>query len=211
MRVRGSAEIRVNPLHCPRNPLALGGWHLCRPSIPQSNTQAPGRAVRRKTIVCFNGRGSSSPCRSHSHRGLRSARWKLLARRGRWHVLWRIRVAVTHRARCLTEAQDSERHLAEIFYRIRGLRMIGHVLHVGAHPDDEDAGLMAFVARKYGARTVYWSATRGEAGQNRVGSHSGDALGIYRTRGPRATRGSRTRRERRLGAPRRLHGCAALG
>ena len=28
---------------------------------------------------------------------------------------------------------------------------------------------------------VYWSATRGEAGQNRIGSHSGDALGIYRT------------------------------
>jgi LmbE family N-acetylglucosaminyl deacetylase len=59
--------------------------------------------------------------------------------------------------------------------------MIGHVLHVGAHPDDEDAGLMALVARKYGARMVYWSATRGEAGQNRIGSHSGDALGIYRT------------------------------
>jgi LmbE family N-acetylglucosaminyl deacetylase len=81
----------------------------------------------------------------------------------------------------LTRALASPRHLAEILYRIRGLRMIGHVLHVGAHPDDEDAGLMAFVARKYGARIVYWSATRGEAGQNRIGSHSGDALGIYRT------------------------------
>jgi LmbE family N-acetylglucosaminyl deacetylase len=90
-------------------------------------------------------------------------------------------VAVTHRARRLTGALASPRHLAEILYRIRGLRMIGHVLHVGAHPDDEDAGLMAFVARKYGARIVYWSATRGEAGQNRIGSHSGDALGIYRT------------------------------
>jgi len=81
----------------------------------------------------------------------------------------------------LTGALASPRHLAEILYRIRGLRMIGHVLHVGAHPDDEDAGLMAFVARKYGARIVYWSATRGEAGQNRIGSHAGDALGIYRT------------------------------
>lgn len=90
-------------------------------------------------------------------------------------------MAVTHRARRLTEAHASPRHLAEVLYRIRGLRMIGHVLHVGAHPDDEDAGLMAFVARKYGARMVYWSATRGEAGQNRIGSHSGDALGIYRT------------------------------
>ena len=90
-------------------------------------------------------------------------------------------MAVTHRARRLTEAHASPRHLADVLYRIRGLKMIGHVLHVGAHPDDEDAGLMAFVARKYGARMVYWSATRGEAGQNRIGSYSGDALGIHRT------------------------------
>lgn len=59
--------------------------------------------------------------------------------------------------------------------------MIGNVLHVGAHPDDEDAGLMAFLSHKFGARIVYWSATRGEAGQNRIGPYSGDALGIYRT------------------------------
>jgi hypothetical protein len=85
-------------------------------------------------------------------------------------------VAVTHWARRrLTEAHASPRHLAEVLYRIRGLRMIGYVMHVGAHPDDDDAGLMAFVARKYGGRMVYWSATRGEAGQNRIGSHSGDA------------------------------------
>src|SRR5687767_14300125 len=64
---------------------------------------------------------------------------------------------------------------------MRGLRSIGTVLHVGAHPDDEDAGLIALMARKYGARVVYWSATRGESGQNRIGPYSGEALGIYRT------------------------------
>src|SRR5687767_13567298 len=64
---------------------------------------------------------------------------------------------------------------------MRGLRSIGTVLHVGAHPDDEDAGLIALMARKYGARVVYWSATRGESGQNRIGTYSGVALGIYRT------------------------------
>ena len=69
----------------------------------------------------------------------------------------------------------------ELLYRMRGLRMIGTVLHVGTHPDDEDAGLIAFMSRKHGARIVYWSATRGEAGQNRLGTYSGDALGIYRT------------------------------
>jgi len=59
--------------------------------------------------------------------------------------------------------------------------MGGAVLHIGAHPDDEDGGLMAYMSRKYGIRTVYWSATRGEGGQNRIGPYQGEALGIYRT------------------------------
>ena len=64
---------------------------------------------------------------------------------------------------------------------IRGLRMSGCVLHIGAHPDDEDIGLIAYVARKHGGRAIYWSATRGEGGQNRIGPYSGLALGVYRT------------------------------
>ena len=55
------------------------------------------------------------------------------------------------------------------------------MLHIGAHPDDEDGGLMAYMSRKFGIRTVYWSATRGEGGQNRIGPYHGEALGIYRT------------------------------
>ena len=69
----------------------------------------------------------------------------------------------------------------QLLVRMRGLRSIGTVLHVGAHPDDEDAGLIVLMARKYGARAVYWSATRGEGGQNRIGGYSGVALGVYRT------------------------------
>jgi len=55
------------------------------------------------------------------------------------------------------------------------------VLHIGAHPDDEDGGLVAYMSRKFGVRTVYWSATRGEGGQNRIGPYQDEALGIYRT------------------------------
>lgn len=68
-----------------------------------------------------------------------------------------------------------------LLYRLRGLGMGGTVLHIGAHPDDEDGGLMAYIAHKYNARIVYWSATRGEGGQNRIGAYSGEALGIYRS------------------------------
>ena len=53
---------------------------------------------------------------------------------------------------------------AGLSYRLRSLPMAGAVLQVGAHPDDEDSGLLAWLAHGLGVRTVYWSATRGEAG-----------------------------------------------
>ena len=81
----------------------------------------------------------------------------------------------------LAEGETQPRRLEQLVYRIRGLRTAGNVLHVGTHPDDEDAGLIAYMSHKYGARTVYWSATRGEGGQNRLGRYTGEALGIYRT------------------------------
>lgn len=59
--------------------------------------------------------------------------------------------------------------------------MAGAVLHLGAHPDDEDGGMLAYLSRRHGVRTVYWSATRGEGGQNRRGPETGEALGIVRT------------------------------
>jgi LmbE family N-acetylglucosaminyl deacetylase len=81
----------------------------------------------------------------------------------------------------LTEGATAPRRMEQLIYRMRGLRIIGNVLHVGTHPDDEDAGLMAYMSHKYGARIAYWSATRGEGGQNRLGPYSGETLGIYRT------------------------------
>jgi LmbE family N-acetylglucosaminyl deacetylase len=70
---------------------------------------------------------------------------------------------------------------AELSHRLRSLPMAGAVLQVGAHPDDEDSGLLAYLAHGLCVRTVYWSATRGEAGQNRLNSYRGEALGVFRT------------------------------
>jgi LmbE family N-acetylglucosaminyl deacetylase len=75
---------------------------------------------------------------------------------------------------------EVEKH-AQLVYRLMGLGMAGAVLHIGAHPDDEDIGLLAYLSCKYGVRAVYWSATRGEGGQNRIGPYTDEALGIYRT------------------------------
>ena len=70
---------------------------------------------------------------------------------------------------------------AGLSYRLRSLPMAGAVLQVGAHPDDEDSGLLAYLAHGLCVRTVYWSATRGEAGQNRLNSYRGEALGVFRS------------------------------
>jgi LmbE family N-acetylglucosaminyl deacetylase len=70
---------------------------------------------------------------------------------------------------------------SDLIYRLRGLAMAGSVLYLGAHPDDEESGLIAYLSRGMGVRTVYWSATRGEGGQNRIGAERGEALGILRT------------------------------
>ncbi len=55
------------------------------------------------------------------------------------------------------------------------------VMHIGAHPDDEDSGLLAYLARGENARTSYLSLTRGEGGQNIIGKELSEALGVIRT------------------------------
>src|SRR5215204_1118052 len=55
------------------------------------------------------------------------------------------------------------------------------VLMIGAHPDDEDTALLAFLARGDHARTGYLSLTRGDGGQNIIGPELGEALGVIRT------------------------------
>lgn len=55
------------------------------------------------------------------------------------------------------------------------------VLHITAHPDDEDAALLTTLARRFGYRTLLLSLTRGEGGANLVSSDFFDALGVLRT------------------------------
>ncbi len=61
------------------------------------------------------------------------------------------------------------------------LRTTATVLFTQAHPDDEDAGLVTWVARRTGARTGILSINRGEGGANLIGPEQYDALGILRT------------------------------
>ena len=55
------------------------------------------------------------------------------------------------------------------------------VLMIGAHPDDEDSALLAWLAAGGHADAAYLSLTRGEGGQNFIGDERGDQLGVVRT------------------------------
>ncbi|HEY7207090.1 MAG TPA: cyclic nucleotide-binding domain-containing protein [Gaiellaceae bacterium] len=70
---------------------------------------------------------------------------------------------------------------ARLIYGLRTLPLAAAVLQVGAHPDDEDTGMLVTMSRRVGARAVYWSATRGEGGQNKRGPEMEEALGVVRT------------------------------
>ena len=64
---------------------------------------------------------------------------------------------------------------------IERLPVVGAVLLTGAHPDDENNALLAYLARGMHLRTAYLSATRGDGGQNLLGNEQYEALGILRT------------------------------
>jgi len=55
------------------------------------------------------------------------------------------------------------------------------LLVVGAHPDDEDNRLLTLASRKMGAEVAYLSLSRGEGGQNLLGTELGVPLGLVRT------------------------------
>jgi LmbE family N-acetylglucosaminyl deacetylase len=64
---------------------------------------------------------------------------------------------------------------------IRKLRTTARLMQVVAHPDDEDGGMLALEARGHGVETELFTLTRGEGGQNRLGSGLFDELGQLRT------------------------------
>ena len=59
--------------------------------------------------------------------------------------------------------------------------MLGSVLMIGAHPDDENTAVISYLARGRKIRTGYLSLTRGEGGQNLLGNEQSEYLGALRT------------------------------
>ena len=76
---------------------------------------------------------------------------------------------------------SSERGSVALSNALNSLGNTSRVLVIGAHPDDEDTQLIAWLARGRHVETAYLSLTRGDGGQNLIGNELGEALGIIRT------------------------------
>jgi LmbE family N-acetylglucosaminyl deacetylase len=70
---------------------------------------------------------------------------------------------------------------ARLQLALRRLGVVGRVLYVAAHPDDENTNLLAYLENVAMVRTAYLSLTRGDGGQNLIGSEQGPELGLIRT------------------------------
>src|SRR6266567_1230102 len=70
---------------------------------------------------------------------------------------------------------------AEIQLALQKLNVLGRVLYLAAHPDDENTNLMAFWANGSLYETAYLSVTRGDGGQNLIGPELRERLGVIRT------------------------------
>ena len=79
-------------------------------------------------------------------------------------------------------AQAPEKpNAAELKQALNKLEVLGSVMYLAAHPDDENTRLIAYMANEKKLRTAYLAMTRGDGGQNLVGTEIRELLGIIRT------------------------------
>ena len=71
--------------------------------------------------------------------------------------------------------------LVTIQQGFKKLNVLGSILYVAAHPDDENTRLLAYLAQEKHYRTGYLSLTRGDGGQNLIGNEQSEVLGLIRT------------------------------
>ncbi|WP_221393145.1 PIG-L family deacetylase [Dyadobacter sp. NIV53] len=70
---------------------------------------------------------------------------------------------------------------SEIFLNIKKLNVLGSVLYIAAHPDDENTLMLSYLSKDQLVRTGYLSLTRGDGGQNLIGAEQGYNIGVIRT------------------------------
>ena len=70
---------------------------------------------------------------------------------------------------------------SEILLGLQKLDVLGSVMYIAAHPDDENTRLLAYLANGRHLETSYLSLTRGDGGQDLIGPELRESLGVIRT------------------------------
>jgi LmbE family N-acetylglucosaminyl deacetylase len=112
---------------------------------------------------------------SHSHASRQSAR------RGRWLVPFLAAGAAMIVSIPEDSRPDEPVPASALLEDLRSFREMGSVLHIAAHPDDENTQLITYLARGRHCRAAYLSLTRGDGGQNMIGPEFFEELGVIRT------------------------------
>lgn len=81
----------------------------------------------------------------------------------------------------ILHAQPKPLSSSEIYQNIQKLNTVGNAMYVAAHPDDENTLLIAWLSKEKKVRTAYMAMTRGDGGQNLIGSEQGEYVGLLRT------------------------------
>ncbi|QNK78122.1 PIG-L family deacetylase [Winogradskyella sp. PAMC22761] len=81
----------------------------------------------------------------------------------------------------LQAQQPKKLKSSEIYEAVQKLNVLGSVLYIAAHPDDENTRLISYMSNEVKARTAYLSLTRGDGGQNLIGPEIRELLGVIRT------------------------------
>ena len=81
----------------------------------------------------------------------------------------------------LPAQQPKKLNSSEIYEAVQKLNVLGSVLYIAAHPDDENTRLISYMSNEVKARTAYLSLTRGDGGQNLIGPEIRELLGVIRT------------------------------
>ncbi len=89
-----------------------------------------------------------------------------------------------------TTAQEFKpKSSSELYHDLQRLNFLGNLLYVAAHPDDENNRLISYLTHNTHANTAYLSLTRGDGGQNLIGTEIRELLGVLRTQELLAARG----------------------
>lgn len=77
--------------------------------------------------------------------------------------------------------QTKQMNTGEIIQAMKRLNVVGNVLYVAAHPDDENTLFITWLSKEKMVRAGYIAMTRGDGGQNLIGSEQGEYVGYLRT------------------------------